>query len=116
MTKPELETFLRNDVVNCISLRVSQAFDTDSLLVGTGKLAFPLVDAEGNEKFVIVTVSVPRGTRNGQGGYTEYDGYAEAEAFKAEQEEKAAKHKAAEEKKQAKIARDKAKREAKENA
>ena len=66
-----------------------------------------------NEKYVKISVSVPRGTRDGKGGYEDYDGYAAAEDYKLDCEEKAAKKAASEAKKAAKIKADQAKREAK---
>ena len=83
--------------------------ETDVLPVSASELAIPCLDEEGNEKFVLIKVSIPRGTRNGN-GYDPYDGYAAAEDYAIDREEKAAKKEAAEAKKQAKIARDEAKR------
>ena len=62
----------------------------------------------------MIKVSIPRGTRNGEGGYTPYDGYAVAEDYQIDLQEKAQKKADAEAKKQAKIAKDKAKRAEKE--
>lgn len=83
------------------------------LQVGPNEFAVPCVDSEGNETCYLVKVSVPRGTRNGNGTYTPYDPYEAAESYKLEVAEKAEKKQAAAAKKAAKIAADKAKREAK---
>ena len=59
-------------------------------------VASKVVDAEGNEKFALIKVSIPRGSRNGDGGYDAYDGYAAAEDWKlvlAERADKVAKRK-----------------------
>lgn len=106
MTKAQLETALRTQFLSFISDTVSQEMETDVLPVSASELAIPCLDAEGNEKFVLIKVSIPRGTRNGEGGYTPYDGYAAAEDYAQDCEEKAAKKADAEAKKQAKIARD----------
>lgn len=80
-SKAALETLIRNDVLASISDMLQKKFDTDILVVSASELAVPVLDAEGNEKFAVVKVSIPRGTRNGEGGYTEYDGYAAAEMY-----------------------------------
>lgn len=110
MTKAQLETALRNNYLGFIANSIAQELETDALPVSASELAIPCLDAEGNEKWVLIKVSIPRGTRNGQGGYDPYDGYAAAEDYALDCEEKAAKKEAAEAKKQAKIARDEAKR------
>ena len=110
MTKAQLETALRNKFLSFISDTISQEMETDVLVVSASELAIPCLDEENNEKFVLIKVSIPRGTRNGAGGYDPYDGYAVAEDYALDLEEKAAKKEAAEAKKQAKIARDEAKR------
>lgn len=80
------------------------------LQVKSNELAIPVVDAEGNEDFIVLTVRIPTGANKG----TEpYDGYAIAQEYEMKQVEKAAKAKEAAEKKAAKIKRD-AERRAKE--
>ena len=106
MTKAQLETKLRNTYLDLIREMISDKVETDALSVSASELAIPCLDEEGNEKFVLIKVSIPRGTRNGQGGYDPYDGYAVAEDYAIDCEEKAQKKADAEAKKQAKIARD----------
>jgi hypothetical protein len=110
MTKAQLETKLRNLYLDLVREMVSEKVETDALAVSASELAIPCLDEEGNEKFVLIKVSIPRGTRNGQGGYDPYDGYAVAEDYALDLQEKADKKASAEAKKQAKIARDEAKR------
>lgn len=110
MTKAQLETALRNDFLTAISNFISESRETDVLSVSASELAVPCLDAEGNEKWTVIKVSIPRGTRNGEGGYDPYDGYAVAEDYQIEQADKAEKKAKAEEKKQAKIAADEKKR------
>lgn len=113
MTKAQLETALRNTYLDLIRTMVSEQVETDALAVSASELAIPCLDAEGNEKFVLIKVSIPRGTRNGEGGYAPYDGYAAAEDYAQDLQEKADKKAEAEAKKQAKIARDQKAREEK---
>ena len=110
MTKAQLETKLRNEFLTFVSDMVNEHYETDVLAVSASELAIPVLDAEGNEKFVLVKVSIPRGTRNGQGGYDPYDGYAVAEDYAIDCAEKTQKKADAETKKQAKIAKDEQKR------
>lgn len=92
---------------------MSEKYNIDVLRVGPSELAFPAVDDEGNEYFNLLKLSVPRGTRNGEGGYKPYDGYAAADDYKFELEEKAAKKAASEAKKVAAEKERERKREAK---
>ena len=110
MTKAQLENKLRNTYLDMIRNMVSSEVETDALTVSASELAIPCLDEEGNEKFVLIKVSIPRGTRNGAGGYDPYDGYAVAEDYAQDCVEKAQKKADAEAKKQAKIARDQQKR------
>lgn len=106
MTKAQLETKLRNTYLDLVRTMITEQVQTDALTVSASELAIPCLDEEGNEKFVLIKVSIPRGTRNGAGGYDPYDGYAVAEDYALDCEEKAQKKADAEAKKQAKIARD----------
>ena len=103
MNKATLESAIRNDILAIVRKAIETELNTDALTVSASEIALPVVDAEGNETFAIVKVSIPRGTRNGN-GYDAYDGYAAAEDYKAEQEEKAAKKAASEAKKAQAIA------------
>lgn len=75
------------------------------LRVGSNEIAIPVVDEDGNEKWLVLTFKVPTGSRDGDA----YDGYAMAEDFKMKCEDKERKAK----EKAEKAAKDKAKREAK---
>lgn len=74
------------------------------LRVGSNEIALPVVDTEGEERWLVVTFKVPTGSRDGEA----YDGYSMAEDYKMKLEEKAEKEKV----KAKKAAKDKAKREA----
>ena len=110
MTKAQMETMIRNDFLALIAQAITDTKETDALPVSASEIAVPCLDADGNETWALIKVSIPRGTRNGQGGYDPYDGYAAAEDYQIDLQEKADKKAAAEAKKQAKIAKDQAKR------
>ena len=96
MSKAALETAIRNDILAAITAFLSEHFEADVMDVSASELTMPVVDAEGNEKFALIKVSIPRGTRNGDGGYDAYDGYAahdEWELVKADKADKEAKRK-----------------------
>lgn len=83
--------------------------EEELLRVGSNEIAFPIVDSEGNEDFIVLKVVIPTGAKNG----TEpYDGYAMAEDYainvKKKADTKAKKDKA----KAEKIARDEKRRKA----
>lgn len=113
MTKAQMENLIRNDFLALIAKAIETEKETDALPVSANEIAVPCLDPEGNETWAVIKVSIPRGTRNGEGGYTPYDGYAAAEDYQIEQADKAEKKAKAEEKKQAKIAKDKKAREEK---
>lgn len=87
-SKASLENALRSEVMQIIIDALEAHYDVNAIVVGSGEIALPIVDAEGNEKYPKIKVSIPRGTRNGEGGYIPYDGYEVAEEFKAEKESK----------------------------
>lgn len=92
-TKAQLENELRSALIQSINNMIEQEYQTDALPVSTSELAVPLLDSNGNEAWAIIKVSIPRGTRNGNGGYIPYDGYAISEIYKEEMEEKQKKKK-----------------------
>ena len=99
---------------NClkICLEALIAAGEDVRIVGSGSIAYPCVDAEGNERWCEVTAKIPTGSRDGE----PYDGYALEADYKLKLENDAAKAAANAAKKEAKIAKDKAAREAKAKA
>ena len=82
-SRNEMKNVLLSDVQSILSERL----DSDVLRVGPSEIAIPATDKDGNEFFYLVKISIPRGTRNGEGGYTEYDGYAAAEKEKERKRE-----------------------------
>lgn len=87
-SKASLETAIRNDILNFLTESLSTHFDADVMDVSASELVMPVVDAEGNEKFALIKVSIPRGTRVA-GGYEPYDGYAAHEEWELEKADKA---------------------------
>lgn len=88
-SKASLENALRTEILSVITEALENHFDVSAIIVGSGEISLPLTDAEGNEKYPKIKVSIPRGTRNGEGGYIPYDGYEAAQEYKDEQESKA---------------------------
>ena len=97
-SKAALETAIRNQILDFLVDNLSAHFDADVLDVSASELTMPVVDAEGNEKFALIKVSIPRGSRNGDGGYTPYDGYAAHDEWELVKADKADKVKARQEK------------------
>lgn len=89
MGKQNLDNAIRNEFIEKISRFLTSEYDTDVMPIDASKIVIPVVDAEGNEKFCRITIEVPRGTRNGNGGYNAYDGYKLAELYKEDCEIKA---------------------------
>ena len=85
------------------------AKDEQVLRVGSNELALPCLDEEGNEKFIVVTIKVPTGSRDGDA----YDGYSMAEDWEIKCRSKAEAAKKKAEEKAKKIEKDKKKREKK---
>lgn len=84
--------------------------DDEVLRVKSNEIAIPVVDANEEEKFVVITVKVPTGADKGR---EKYDGYAEAEDYEHKLKEKELKAKKKRAEKERKIAHDKKMREQK---
>ena len=110
MTRKELRNELKTMYIEKVSEFLSGIGD-EVLRTKEHEIAIPVVDKEGNEDFIKITVAIPTGANKG----TEpYDGYSMAEEYrlKTEEKERKAKEKAAAKAK--KIERDKKYREKKE--
>lgn len=106
------QTALDNELRAVYIEKVAELFKADGeevLRTGSSEVAFPVVDSEGNEKFIVVSVKVPKGER--KDGYVPYDGYSVAEEYEINQREKAEKKAKADVEKAKKIAKDKVFRE-----
>jgi hypothetical protein len=102
---------LRNEYVARL-VEWLKASDEDVLQVSTNEIAIPVVDNEGEDNYVVFTVKVPTGDREGNA----YDAYERAQEFAMKQKEKAEKAEADAKKKADKIARDEAMRKQKTEA
>lgn len=102
--RTEIEKEIRERIMNIIAPVLEQELGADILAVKTNEFSIPLLDKYGNEIFANIKISVPRGVRAGH-GYVPYDGYAAAEDYTLEQEEKKAKREASNAKKAAAAAK-----------
>ena len=80
---------LREEVKAKYLEKLIDAFgDSEEILrTASNEIAFPIVDREGNEDFVVLTVKIPTGDRDGNA----YDGYSVAQDYQMKCEEKKAK-------------------------
>lgn len=87
-SKASLEKQLRDEIIGVITKALAEYYDLDTEtqieFSGSGTFSIPVTDAENNDKWPQIKVSIPRGTRNGEGGYIPFDGHEAAEAYKAE--------------------------------
>lgn len=109
-TKKTTDTFRTNAMTAVRSLFEQQ--DNEVLIIGSNKFAIPYLDEDRNEKWLTVTFTVPKGSRDGD----EFDGYGLRDEYEMKLKEKAEKAKKAAEEKAKKIAKAKAEREAKAKA
>lgn len=85
-----------------------ESLDEEVLQIKSNEIAFPVVDNDGNEDFIKITISIPTGSNKG----TEpFDAYSLAEEFQMKQKQKEEKKRESEEKKKIKIEKDKKRRE-----
>lgn len=106
ISKTQLANMKREEVLSLLTAFLSA---TEEVMRESGNaLVFPSVDAEGNEIFVKIAVSIPRGDRSGEA----YDGYAAANFYRIHQEEVAANKAQREKDNAAKAAKAKERREA----
>ena len=78
-----LKTEFLDRVVNFLS--GEDGGEEEVLRVKSNEIAIPVVDSEGNERWMVLTFKVPTGERGGDG----YDGYSMAEDYQMKQEAKA---------------------------
>ena len=109
MAKEKTNNELNNELREKYRDIVKELFSNNGeevLITNTNELAIPVVDSNGNEKFIVVKFSVPNGSRDGE----PYDAYSIADAFAVHTAEQAEKKRVAEEKKAKKIAADEKRR------
>ena len=85
---------LRAQFVELVSKMMADRGE-DVLRVKSNEIAIPCVDKDGEDNWVVITIKVPAGSRDGDA----YDGYGEAESYQMKVKEKAEKDKENAEKK-----------------
>ena len=105
-TQKALNDKLREKYLTSIS-QLFNELGEEVLRTGANEIALPCCDEENNDKFVVVTIKVPTGSRDGD----LYDGYSVAEEYQMKQAAKIAKAKKTAEEKEKKKARDAKQRE-----
>ena len=108
LTRKQLDEAIKVRFLKGVTEHLSNAGE-EVLRVGSNEIALPVVDAEGEERWLVLTFKVPTGSRDGE----EYDGYSMKEAYEMKLAEKAAKAEEAARKKAEKIKKDAASRAAK---
>ena len=110
-TKKQLHEELRNKYLTMIAELLTKA-EEEVLSTGSNEIAIPTLDGEGSDEYVVITVKVPTGSRDGDA----YDGYAMAEEYRIKLANAKEREEKAKAEKERKIARDKAQREQKAKA
>ena len=103
LTRKQLDEEIKVRFLTGVSEHLEQIGE-EVLRVKSNEIALPVLDSEGEERWIVLTFKVPTGERGGDG----YDGYSMAEDYQMKQEAKA--EKKAE--KEAKAEADRKKREA----
>lgn len=106
--KKQYREAIREEYMEAIRTFLEREKD-EVLQVASNEFAIPVVRADGEEDYLVLTFKMPTGSRDGDG----YDGHAMAQDYTFKCEEKRKKEEAKRLEKEKKIARDKAKREAK---
>lgn len=101
LTRKQLDEEIKVRFLEGVSEHLENAGE-EVLRVGSNELALPVVDSNGEERWLVVTFKVPTGSRDGDA----YDGYSMKEDYEMKLAEKAAKAEA----KAAKAEKDKTKR------
>ena len=108
LTRKQLDEEIKARFLKDVTEHLSNVGE-EVLRVGSNEIALPVVDSEGEERWLVLTFKVPTGSRDGDA----YDGYSMAKDFEMKSAEKAEKAKISAEKKAKKIAQDKKMREKK---
>ena len=85
LTKTQLTNMRRDEILAQLAQFLTNEGE-EILRVSGNAIAFPTVDAEGNEIFAKLTLSIPRGDRSGEA----YDAYCEAQQYQEHLEDVAA--------------------------
>lgn len=98
-TQKQRDEILKTDFLDRVVefLSSEEGGEEEVLRVKSNEIAVPVVDSDGNERWIVLTFKVPTGERGGDG----YDGYSMAEDYQMKQAAKAEKEKAKAEKAEA---------------
>lgn len=110
ISRKNLRAMVKEEYMNKLMEMLGEIEDIGR--TGSNEFNFPVVDSEGNEDFIVIKVSIPTGSRDGEA----YDGYGARNDYEISVKEKAEKAAAAAAAKEKKIARDAKARAAKKNA
>ena len=110
-TKKQLHEELRADYLAKLVEYLTEKGE-EVLQTGSQEVAIPCVDSEGNDEYIVITIKVPTGSRDGDA----YDGYAVAEEYRLRVEKQRETAERLKAEKERKIARDQAMREQKAKA
>lgn len=105
-TKKQLHEELRNKYLEKIAKLLADEGE-EVLATGSNEVAIPTVDSDNNDEYIVITVKVPTGSRDGDA----YDGYAMAEEYRIRVAAAKEREEKAKAEKERKIARDTAMRE-----
>lgn len=100
-TRKLLKENLKKEYISCVSNFLKERGE-DVLVTASNEIALPVVDAAGNEEFIVLKFVIPSGSRDGD----IYDGYTMAQDYAQKLSDKASKAEAAAIAKAKKIERD----------
>ena len=86
LTRKQLDEEIKARFLKDVTEHLSNVGE-EVLRVGSNEIALPVVDTEGEERWLVLTFKVPTGSRDGE----EYDGYSMKEDYEMKLAEKAAK-------------------------
>lgn len=86
LTRKQLDEEIRVRFLEGVSEHLTNVGE-EVLRVGSNELALPVVDSEGEERWLVLTFKVPTGSRDGEA----YDGYSMKQDYEMQQAKKAAK-------------------------
>lgn len=110
-TTKQLHEELRNKFLEKITKLLADEGE-EILATGSNEIAIPTLDSENNDEYIVITVKVPTGSRDGDA----YDGYAMADEYRRRVAAAKEREEKAKAEKERKIARDNAMREQKAKA
>jgi CheY-like chemotaxis protein len=102
ISQKQIDANLREKYVEIVSQLLEREGE-EVLVIKSNEIALPVIDEQGNDSFVTLTIKVPTGSREGDA----FDGYELAQDYKQKLEQKAIKAEKRAKEKAKKIERDK---------